>query len=131
MPLKPRIAVRKKAEVLERRKVMIDALIKFMKKHPKITCDASVKGLEGGKNGLSFHDYALIVPYWNDGDIELRLVKSGEDWMNNLDSDAYQRLERLASDDVSDLTDAELEKLLDGMYREANPDAGDEDESDS
>ena len=38
-------------EVLKRRKAMIDALIKFMKKHPKITCDASVKGLEAALPG--------------------------------------------------------------------------------
>lgn len=51
-------------EVLERRKAMIDALIKFLKKHPT-AADAHVKGLDGGKNGLSFPDFALIVPYWN------------------------------------------------------------------
>ncbi len=38
----------------------------------------------------------------------------------------YEKLERLVSDDVSDVSDAELEKLLDGMYREANPDADEE-----
>ena len=69
-------------EVLERRKTVIDALIKFLKKHPKAAADAHVKGLDGGKNGLSFPDYALIVPYWNGGDIQLRLLKSGEDWMD-------------------------------------------------
>lgn len=113
-------------EVLERRKSMIDALIKFLKKHPKTGADAHVKGLDGGKNGLSFPDYALIVPYWNGGDIVLRLLKSGEDWLNNLNSDESERLERLVADDVSDVSDTELEKLLDGMYREANPDAGEE-----
>jgi hypothetical protein len=115
-------------EVLKRRKVMIDALIKVLKKHRRTTADAHVKGLDGGKNGLSFPDYALIVPYWNDGDIQLRLLKSGEDWINNLESDAYRKLERLVSEDVSDVSDAKLEKLLDGMYREANPDGDEEEE---
>ena len=110
-------------EVLERRRLMIDALIKFVKKHPKATADAHVKGLDGGKNGLSFPDYALIVPYWNGGDIVLRLLKSGEDWLNNLTSDESEKLDRLVSDDVSDLSNAELQKLLEGMYSEANPDA--------
>jgi hypothetical protein len=113
-------------EVLERRKTMIDALIEFLKKHPKTAADAYVKGLNGGKNGLSFPDYALIVPYWNGGDIQLRLLKSGEDWINNLESDEYEKLERLVSDDVSDASDAELETLLDGMYRETNPDSDEE-----
>lgn len=110
-------------EVLERRKTMIDALIEFLKKHPKAAADAHVKGLDGGKNGLSFPDYALVVPYWNGGDIQLRLLKSGEDWMS-LDSD----VERLVSEDVSKVSDKELAEMLDGMYREANPDAGEEDE---
>ncbi len=73
--------------IVERRRLMIDAVIKFVKKHPKATADGHVKGLDGGKNGLSFPDYALIVPYWNGGDIVLRLLKSGEDWLNNLTSD--------------------------------------------
>ncbi len=115
-------------EVLERRKSMIDVLIKFLKKHPKAAADAHVKGLDGGKNGLSFPDYALIVPYWNAGDIQLRLLKSGEDWLNSLNSGEYEKLERLVSDDVSDVSDAELEKLLDGMYSEANPDADEEED---
>lgn len=115
-------------EVLERRKSMIDVLVKFLKEHPKAAADAHVKGLDGGKNGLSFPDYALIVPYWNGGDIQLRLLKSGEDWLNSLNSGEYEKLERLVSDDVSDVSDAELEKLLDGMYSEANPDADEEEE---
>ena len=70
-------------EVLERHKAMIDALIRFVKKHPKTTYKVAVKGLAGGKSGILFPDYPLIVPYWNGGDIELRLVKSGEDWLNS------------------------------------------------
>ncbi|MGO9518873.1 MAG: hypothetical protein ACLPND_17705 [Candidatus Korobacteraceae bacterium] len=112
-------------EVLERRKTMIDALITFIKKHPKSADDAHAKGLDSGKNGLSFPDYALIVPYWNNGDIQLRLLKSGEDWMN-LNSD----VERLVSDDVSEVPDKKLEEMLDRMYREANPDEEDAEEED-
>jgi hypothetical protein len=109
-------------EVLERRKTVIDALIKFLKKHPKAAADAHVKGLDGGKNGLSFPDYALIVPYWNGGDIQLRLLKSGEDWMD-------ESIDRLVSEDVSGVSAKEFEEMLDEMYREANPDDDDEDES--
>jgi hypothetical protein len=115
-------------EVLERRRLMIDALINFVKKHPKATGDARVKGLDGGKNGLSFPDYALIVPYWNGGEIVLRLLKSGEDWLNNLTSDESEKLERLVSDDVSEVSDAELQKVLEEMYSEANPGAEEEED---
>lgn len=108
---------------------MIDALIKFLEKHPKTTADAHVKGLNGGKNALSFPDYALIIPYWNGGDIQLRLLKSGDDWSMGPDSDAYKNLQRLVSEDVSEVSDKELEEMLGGMYQEANGDEEDEDES--
>jgi hypothetical protein len=110
-------------EILERRKTMIDALIN---QHPKAAADANVEGLDGGKNGLSFPDYALIVPYWNNGDIQLRLLKSGEDWQVGYD----EHLDRLVSGDVSELPDQEVERLLDEMYLEANAEE-EEDESDS
>ena len=42
----------------------------------------------------------------------------------SLDSD----VERMVSEDVSKISDKELEETLDGMYREANPDADEEDE---
>jgi hypothetical protein len=118
-------------EILERRKTMIDALIRFIKKHPKTAADANVKGLDGGKNGLSFPNYALIVPYWNGGNIQLRLLKSGEDWQLGLDTEAYENLDRLVAEDVSDLPDQEVERLLNEMYQEANGEEEEEDESDS
>jgi hypothetical protein len=45
MPPKDKIAVKmnRKVEVLERHKAMIDALIRFVKKHPKTTYKAAVK----------------------------------------------------------------------------------------
>lgn len=101
---------------------MIDALIGFMNAHPSIACEANVKGLDGGKNGLSFPDYALIVPYWNGGEIQLRLLKSGEDW----DPAAHENLDRVVAEDVSGMTDSQLEHLLDGIFREANPNDQDE-----
>lgn len=130
MPSKDKIAVKMngKVDVLERHKAMIDALIRFVKKHPKTTHKAAVKGLAGGKSGISFPDYALIVPYWNGGDIELRLVKSGEDWLNSLDSDAFIDLEKLVADDVSEISSEDLQKMLDEMYHEANPDADEKEE---
>lgn len=114
-------------EILERRKAMIDALITFVSKHPNAAAGTLVKGLNDGKNGLSFPDYALIVPYWNNGDVQLRLLKSGEDWLFGPNSEAYEKLDKLVAKDVSDMTDHELEHLLNEMCQEANG----EDESDS
>lgn len=118
-------------EILERRKTMIDALVRFIKKHPKAATDARVKGLDGAKNGLSFPEFALIVPYWNGGNIQLRLLKSGEDWQLGLDTDAYENLDRLVAEDVSGLPDQDVERLLNEMYQEANGEGEEEDESGS
>ena len=119
--MKPDTSARKKVEALERRRAMLDALIRFVKAHPEVTSHAVLHPL-AGKTGLSFPSYALIVPNWKDDKAVLRLVKSGEDWINSMDSDAYYRMERMIAEDVSGMSDKELEKLLDRMYQEANPD---------
>ena len=100
---------------------MLDALIRFVKAHPEVTSHAVLHPL-AGKTGLNFPSYALIVPNWKDDKAVLRLVKSGEDWINNMDSDAYYHMERTVAEDVSGMSDKELEKLLGRMYQEANPD---------
>lgn len=119
--MKPDTSARKKVEALERRKAMLDALIRFVKEHAEITSEAVIHALTG-KTGLKFSEYALIVPNWKDGKAVLRLVKSGEDWINTMDADSYYGMERMIAEDVSNMSDSELEKLLDGIYREANPD---------
>jgi hypothetical protein len=45
-----------------------------------------------------------------------------------MDSDANYRMERTVAEDVSGMSDRQLEKLLDKTYREANPDADEEEE---
>jgi hypothetical protein len=55
------------------------------------------------------------------------LLKSGEDWLFGPNSEAYEKLDKLVAKDVSDMTDHELEHLLNEMCQEANG----EDESDS
>jgi hypothetical protein len=72
-----------------------------------------------------------VVPYVKKGGgIVLKLIKSGEDWANSAD---YEELygKRVASEDVSGMSDEELEALLDSIYLEANPDAAEEEEDDS
>lgn len=125
MALKPETALRKKLEALGRHQAMLDALSAFIKGHPKLVSDYSIHQLHG-KLGLKFSDYALIVPNWKSGKAVLTLVKSGDDWIN-MDSDAYYRMERTVAEDVSGMSDEQLENLLNKMYLEANPDA-DEDE---
>lgn len=126
MPRKPETNVCKKVEALNRRKALIDALITFITAHPDIASEATLQVL-WGKTGLKFYDYALIIPGWNKGKIALRLAKSGSDWFDGTDSDAFYLMNRTVSKDVTNLSETQLDKLLERIYREANPDA-DEDE---
>lgn len=109
---------------------MLHTLSAFLKAHPSIAAECSVHQLHG-KLGLKFDEYALVVPYVKKGGgIVLKLIKSGEDWANSAD---YEELygKRVASEDVSGMSDEELEALLDSIYLEANPDAAEEEEDDS
>lgn len=105
--------------MLQRRKQMIDVLIKFVKTHPVSTEQALVKGLDGGKNGLSILDCPLIVPYWNGGDIQLRLLKSGYGWLDYSEIEGKQ----LVYEDVLKMPDKKLDRLLEKIVDEANGDS--------
>jgi hypothetical protein len=126
--LKPETSLRKKVEALERHKALADALITFIKAHPNLSSECTLHQLHG-KVGLLFPDYALIVPTWKGSKLSLRLVKSGEDWINSMPSDEYYDMEKLVVEDVSSMPDDELETVLDRIYREANPDAEEEGDS--
>src|SRR5947209_5679894 len=120
MPLKPEIALRKMLQALERHKDMLDIIGTFLKAHPDIVGDCSLHQLTG-KLGLKFGEYALAVPYnKKGGGFTLRLIKSGEDWINNHD---YEELygKRLVAEDITGISDDQLEKLLNDLYEEANP----------
>jgi hypothetical protein len=123
VPQNPKIKAHKRIETLQHHKALIDALIRFIRAHPTIMGDAQIISLYG-KHALAFPQYALIIPYWSLGNITLRLVKAGEDWGNVR---GYDRMEKVVADDISGTSDKRLHRLLDGMYREVNPD-GDEDD---
>jgi hypothetical protein len=118
--LKPESALRKKLEALDRHKAMIEALGAFVKAHPKITHESSIHQLHG-KVGLIFPDYALIVPHWKNAKVVLKLVKSGEDWYQ-MGADSYYQMDKTVVEDVSGMSDDELESILDRVFKEANPD---------
>lgn len=127
MSLKSETSVRKKVAFLERRKTMLNALITFLQAHPELSNECSLFSLHG-KVGLKFSEYALIVPFMKESKPVLRLKKSGDDWLILMDADAFYRMERTVAEDVSSMTDDELETLLDQVYREANPDEGEDEE---
>jgi hypothetical protein len=125
--LKPDTALRKKLEAFERQKAMLETMSSFLKAHPQTAAECLIHQLHG-KLGLKFGEYALIIPYLKKGGgVVLRLVKAGEDWYNVADADELYG-KRVAAEDVSNMLDEQLEELLDKIYREANPDADEEDE---
>src|SRR2546430_3463247 len=115
-------SVRKKVKASTRHKALIDALITFITAHPGIASEATLQVL-WGRTGLKFYDYATIIPGWNKGKIALRLVKSGSDWFNSMDCDAFYRINHTVSKNIMNLSEKQLAKLLDRIYWEANPDA--------
>ncbi len=121
MTFKPETIQRKRLKALERHRALLDAFTAFVKSHPHLAEGACLKLLYG-KVGLSFYDYALIVPYWLDGKPAMKLLKSGADWINQMSTDDYINMNRIVSEDVSKMSDRALGKLLDKMYEEANPD---------
>jgi hypothetical protein len=123
MPQNPKIKARKRIETLQRHKALIDGLIRFIRAHRTIMGEAKIISLYG-KNALAFPQYALIIPYWSLGNITLRLVKAGEDWQG---VDGFDKMEKVVADDISGISDTRLDRLLDGMYREVNPDGGGDD----
>lgn len=126
MPVqKPEAALLKRLETLERHKAMVDSLATFLKTHPTIAAKCSIHPLQG-KLGLKFDEYALVVPYVKKGGFVLKLIKSGDDWRTKAESGDL--VERVASEDVSNMPDVELEKLLDSVNREINPDADEEED---
>jgi hypothetical protein len=76
--------------------------------------------------------HEFLVPVWvlscreRSCVIERQLIKSGDDWRTKADSD--DPIERVASEDVSSMPDVELEKLLDSVNREINPNADEEED---
>jgi hypothetical protein len=117
--MKPELNVKKKVEALERRRAMLHALIAFVQAHPRIASEAVLHGL-AGNTGLFFNEYALIVPRWKNGKPVLRLVKSGDDWINSMDSDSYFEMERTVAEDISEISDEKLGDLLGSMYSEVS-----------
>jgi hypothetical protein len=81
----------KKVENLQHRRALLDAPIRFIGRHKKLTSGATLKSLQKGKTELSVPDHA-------DGSDEGRrqgraetrqIIKSGEDSINNMDGDAF------------------------------------------
>jgi hypothetical protein len=107
----------KKITAIERRKAMLDALLKFCLQRQTLTEGSRLKSLNNAKTGLQFGEHALIVPNWKDDRVILTLFRSGEDWTNH-----KGKYKWMVAEDVSKMTSAQLERMLDKLFYEANPD---------
>lgn len=118
----------RKVDAIERRKAMLDALLKFCLQRQFLTEESRLKPLREGKTGLQFGEYALIVPNWKGDRVALTLFRSGEDWINTFSEQELARIESIAAEDVSKMAGGQLQRLLDKMFHEANPDCEEKDE---
>jgi hypothetical protein len=107
---------------LERRKVQIDALIKFIKTHPLTACEGALLPL-AHRTGLIFHDYAVLRPMWKGSKPTLRLEKYLENWheLHPDDYDPFDFRARTVCDDVSSMSDKRVLALLNEVHRELIP----------
>jgi hypothetical protein len=126
--MKPELAVKRKVKALERRKALLDALITFLKKHPDIAAVTDLHQLTS-RTGLLYEDVALIRPIWVEDRVTLRLEKYSEDWEEiGVDYDPFDPTNRTIHDDISEMSDKELEKVFKKLHEEAKDRFGDFDD---
>jgi hypothetical protein len=97
----------KKLRALERRIVLAEALMKFLKKHPAVASRTLMWNLRH-KPGLYFYDKAFIRPVWIKGRVALRLEK----YMDPSErTDRWDERE-VVCEDISELSRRELDVVL-------------------
>lgn len=120
--MRPELNAKHKVKALERRKALIDALIKFIETHPSVCSDAVLQPLYN-KTGLYFYDTAIIRPLWAKDKVVLRLEKYTEDWAyRDSDYEQFDTSNRSVCDDVSQMSDDEIAAIVDTLHRELHPD---------
>lgn len=127
--MRPELNAKKKIVALEHRKALLDALIGFVRSHPNISSEAVIYQLYN-RTGLHFEDCAIIRPLW-DKDKErviLRLEKYSEEMTYSDDYDPTNPESRTVCDDVSEMSEKKLEKILDKLDKELHPDDYEQDD---
>jgi hypothetical protein len=121
--VRPDLNAKHRIKALERRKTLLDALIEFIRKHPNVSSDAILQPLHN-KTGLYFYDTAIIRPLWLKEKVVLRLEKYTEDWNYRYpdDYDPFDTSKRTVCEDVSQLSEDDLEAVLDKLDQELHPD---------
>jgi hypothetical protein len=122
--VRPELNAKKKIIALEHRKALLDALIAFVRTHPKVSSEAVLRQLYN-RTGLYFYDTAIIRPLWVKNKVVLRLEKYTEDLADSEDYDPFDAESRTICEDVSKMTEKKLGKVLDKLDKKLH---GDDDE---
>ena len=125
---------KRKIEALERRRVLIDHLIEFIRTHPNAVDGADLHPL-ANRTGLRY-DYAVIRPVWdkNKNGVVLRLEKWLENWYEQYGyDDDWMGISktRIVNEDVTDIPDEKLCEILDDIHYELIPEDFEEEEQSS
>jgi hypothetical protein len=132
--MRPETKVKRKIEALERRRALIDHLIEFIRTHPNAVDGADLHPL-ANRTGLRY-DYAVIRPLWDKGknSVVLRLEKWLEDWYGQYgEDDDWMAIskKRIVNEDVTNIPDEKLCKILDEIHSELIPGDCEEEEPSS
>jgi hypothetical protein len=120
--MRPELNAKHKIKYLKRRKILIDALIAFIRTHPNISSDAVLRPLRN-RTGLYFYDIAIIRPLWMKGKPVLRLEKYTEDWSyRDHEYDQFDTSKRMVCEDVSEMSEEDLVEIIEKLDRELHPD---------
>jgi hypothetical protein len=120
--MRPELNAKHKIKALERRKALLDALIEFIRTHPNVSSDAVIQP-QYNKTGLYVYDTAIIRPLWVKDKVVLRLEKYTEDWAyRDPDYDQFDTSKRTVCEDVSQMSEDDLEAMLDKLDQELHPD---------
>jgi hypothetical protein len=129
--MRPETNAKRKIEALERRRILIDHLIEFIRSHPNAVDGADLHPL-AHRTGLRY-DFAVIRPLWdkNKNGVVLRLEKWLEDWEGQYGED-FEWMgiskNRIVSEDVTNIPDEELCKMLDDIHCDLIPEDCEEEE---
>jgi hypothetical protein len=130
--VRPELNAKHKIEALQRRKILIDKLISFIRTHPNISSEATLRPLRN-RSGLYFYDTAIIRPLWVKGRPVLRLEKYIEEWGERDEKEysdyygtGFDTSRRTVCEDASKMSESKLAKMIDKLYEELHPDDDEE-----
>ena len=125
--VRPELNAKHKIQALERRKLLIDALIAFIRTHPNISSEAVLRPLRN-RTGLYFYDTAIIRPLWMKGKPVLRLEKYTETITSSEGYNPFDLDARMVCEDVSRMSETKLVRILNKLEKELHPDWDEDDE---